>query len=74
MAVVVLPTPPFWLTTARTLEGNELGVAASALGTGFWDGWMVIIGVGEGYRAAEMVAMRVGCAEVVEACGELVEC
>src|SRR5580704_14846645 len=30
MAVVVLPTPPFWLTTAMTLEG--LGVSAGVAG------------------------------------------
>ena len=85
MAVVVLPTPPFWLTTAMTLEGGgevEGGfsglvwmsvwdsgwdsVWASVWVSGLEDGWMVIIGVGEGYRAEVDVAMRLGCAEVVK--------
>ena len=30
MAVVVLPTPPFWLTTAMTLEGFGAGVSTVA--------------------------------------------
>jgi len=38
MAVVVLPTPPFWLTTAMTFEGIGSGL-------GLLTGWMVIIGV-----------------------------
>src|SRR5580704_4197793 len=38
MAVVVLPTPPFWLTTAMTLDEEGVGV-------GLASGWVVIIGV-----------------------------
>ncbi len=71
MAVVVLPTPPFWLTTAMTLEfwGGESGWAeGSGWGSGFGNcllaGWMVIIGVGEGYREVGVVAIGRGCAEV----------
>ena len=74
MAVVVLPTPPFWLTTAMTFERAGLGGTTSGLGAGLWTGWVVIIGLGEGYRATEMVAIWMGCAEVERACGEHVEC
>src|SRR5260370_8947494 len=58
MAVVVLPTPPFWLTTAMTLDG----VAADG-GAAVWGllrGRIVIIGVKKGYREAGLVAMRLG--------------
>ena len=42
MAVVVLPTPPFWLTTAMTLDDwGRFGARAC----GLLAGWMVIIGV-----------------------------
>src|ERR1700719_2613661 len=60
MAVVVLPTPPFWLTTAMTLEGDRVGGAVSGLVAGFW--------------TAGMVAMRVGCAEVRRSVEKVVEC
>src|SRR5260370_28014934 len=58
MAVVVLPTPPFWLTTAMTFDGVAAdGVAA---GWGLLTGGIVILGVEEGDREARAVAMRVG--------------
>src|SRR5271168_476923 len=38
MAVVVLPTPPFWLTTAMTFD-------VVVAGLGRLTGWRVIIGV-----------------------------
>src|SRR3984885_7500859 len=57
MAVVVLPTPPFWLTTAMTLDGlaasgvvagsaaSDVGWSASEGCVGLFLGWMGIIGV-----------------------------
>ncbi len=66
IAVVVLPTPPFWLTTAMTFDG--LGA-----GCGLLTGWMVIIGVKEGYREGGLMAMRVSLCRNAEGCGELVE-
>src|SRR4051812_48093207 len=69
MAVVVLPTPPFWLTTAMTLDVPAAGL--SAAGSGLLTGCMVIIGVKEGYRDAGMVAMWLACAEVVTAVEKL---
>src|SRR5580698_5392382 len=60
MAVVVLPTPPFWLTTAMTLEGRD-GVAGSAdFASSFVGGWRVIIVVKEGYREVGAEAMAEG--------------
>jgi hypothetical protein len=66
MAVVVLPTPPFWLTTAMTLDGVGAGI-------GLESGWGVIIGVKEGYRADGLEAMRMWLCRSGEGCGELVE-
>src|SRR5580704_13955510 len=66
MAVVVLPTPPFWFTTAMTFDGVGAGF-------GLLTGWMVIICVRRGYREAGPVAMRAGLCRSAGGCGELVE-
>jgi hypothetical protein len=59
MAVVVLPTPPFWLTTATTLDG-----ASSAVVEGEFDcAERVDTVMEEAYRAARLLAMEDGCAE-----------
>jgi hypothetical protein len=59
MAVVVLPTPPFWFTTARTLdrEANAAGTAGAA--SDLISGGVSIV-VREGYREVGVVAMRYG--------------
>src|SRR5258705_8712703 len=71
MAVVVLPTPPFWLTTAMTLDGAAADAVAADWG--LLMGWIVIIGV----RRRVSVGEDDGNAGVLcrsgESCGELVE-
>src|SRR5882672_1285347 len=64
MAVVVLPTPPFWLTTAMTLDG---------MGSGLLIGWMVIIGVRRRVSGGWFDGNADGLCRNGEGCGELVE-
>lgn len=60
MAVVVLPTPPFWLTTARTLVGVDGVAGVAVFASGLVGGWAVIIVVKEGYREVAVEAMAKG--------------
>src|ERR1700733_12206891 len=64
MAVVVLPAPPFWLTTAMTFEGG--------VGLDLESGLVAIIGVerrvsgdGVGGNAGRLCRSGVGCGELV---------
>src|SRR6266851_3482565 len=85
MAVVVLPTPPFWLTTAMTLEGvvGSAGVAAASglasdsageLAGGLLTGWIVIIGFRGRVSGGGIGGNAGGVCRSVQVCGELVEC
>src|SRR5277367_611986 len=66
MAVVVLPTPPFWLTTAMTLDGMGVGF-------GLLSGWMVIIGVRRRVSGGWIGGNAGGLCRSAGSCGELVE-
>jgi hypothetical protein len=66
MAVVVLPTPPFWLTTAMTFDGGGAGF-------GLLTGWMVIICVRRRVSGGGFGGNADGLCRSAEGCGELVE-
>src|ERR1017187_7656261 len=77
IAVVVLPTPPFWLTTAMTLDVATAAAAAAATSVGpeaiFDSDWRSGTVQQEAYRAMGCRGKPHACAEAAPPCGEPVD-